>query len=176
MTAAAPAVAASGPLAGPGPASLYVHVPFCESKCSYCDFYSVPQGGVSESRYVEALAAEAASRAPAEFAPRTVFVGGGTPTALDDADFVRLLELVRGLVMPGGELVEWTIEANPGSLTVTKAREMAAAGVTRISLGVQSFDGNFETLKGKLQKLYGYSKERASTELDEAIQKMKSKG
>jgi oxygen-independent coproporphyrinogen-3 oxidase len=117
-----------------------VHVPFCESKCSYCDFYSVPAGGVRESRYVDALAAEAALRTPAGFAPRTVFVGGGTPTALADDDFARMLDLVRELAMPGGRLVEWTVEANPGSLTPTKARALAAAGVTRISLGVQSFD------------------------------------
>jgi putative oxygen-independent coproporphyrinogen III oxidase len=132
--------AETDPLSGPGPASLYVHVPFCEAKCSYCDFYSVPQGGVTESRYVDALAAEAQSRVPAAFAPRTVFIGGGTPTALDDGDFARLLELVRGIAAPPGRLVEWTVEANPGSLTPWKARAMAQAGVTRISLGVQSFD------------------------------------
>jgi oxygen-independent coproporphyrinogen-3 oxidase len=130
----------SDPLAGPGPASLYVHIPFCEAKCSYCDFYSVPAGGVQESHYVDALAAESETRTPAGFAPRTVFVGGGTPTALEDADFVRMLDLVRRLAVPGGRLVEWTVEANPGSLTPAKARALADAGVTRISLGVQSFD------------------------------------
>lgn len=128
------------PLAGPGPASLYVHVPFCEAKCSYCDFYSVPQGGVTGSRYVEALEAEARARTPHGFAPRTVFVGGGTPTALDDDEFVRLLRLVRDIASPGGRLGEWTVEANPGSLTPQKARALSDAGVTRISLGVQSFD------------------------------------
>jgi oxygen-independent coproporphyrinogen-3 oxidase len=128
------------PLAGPGPASLYVHIPFCEAKCSYCDFYSVPAGGVQESRYVDALAAESEMRTPAGFAPRTVFVGGGTPTALEDGEFVRMLELVRQVALPGGRLVEWSVEANPGSLTPAKARALADAGVTRISLGVQSFD------------------------------------
>ena len=73
---------------------LYVHVPFCEAKCSYCDFYSVAQGAVVGSRYVEALAAEAAMRTPSDFAPRTVFIGGGTPTALEDAEFARLLDEV----------------------------------------------------------------------------------
>ena len=140
MTSPCAADAAADPLAGPGAASLYVHIPFCESKCSYCDFYSVPSGGVRESKYVDALAAEAAARTPPEFAPRTVFVGGGTPTALSDDDFVRMLDLVRGMVLPGGRLAEWTVEANPGSLTRTKARALAEAGVTRISLGVQSFD------------------------------------
>lgn len=140
MTASAPPAVVADALIGPGPASLYVHVPFCEAKCSYCDFYSVPQGGVTESHYVDALAAEARLRRPDGFAPRTVFVGGGTPTALDDADFARILSLVRDVATPGGRLAEWTIEANPGSLTPWKARAMADAGVTRISLGVQSFD------------------------------------
>src|SRR6185436_8484940 len=82
----------------------------------------------------------AALRTPADFAPRTVFVGGGTPTALSDADFAKMLSLVRDVAATGGRLVEWTIEANPGSLTPWKARAMRDAGVTRISLGVQSFD------------------------------------
>jgi oxygen-independent coproporphyrinogen-3 oxidase len=141
VTAASSAVRdVADALLGPGPASLYVHVPFCEAKCSYCDFYSVPQGGVSESRYVEALAAEARQRTPDGFAPRTVFVGGGTPTALSDADFASLLALVREMTEAGGRRVEWTVEANPGSLTPWKAKALADAGVTRISLGVQSFD------------------------------------
>jgi oxygen-independent coproporphyrinogen-3 oxidase len=140
VTSTLAAASAADPLAGPGPASLYVHVPFCEAKCSYCDFYSVPQGGVRESRYVDALRAEAALRTPPDFAPRTAFVGGGTPTALDDSDFAATLALVRDVGAPGGRLVEWTVEANPGSLTPWKARAMADAGVTRISLGVQSFD------------------------------------
>ncbi len=139
-SAAAQGETSADPLAGPGPPSLYVHVPFCEAKCSYCDFYSVPKGGVLRSRYVEALAAEAELRIPKYFAPRTVFVGGGTPTALDDADFAALLDLVRNVAVSGGRLVEWTVEANPGSLTPRKARAMADAGVTRVSLGVQSFD------------------------------------
>src|SRR5205814_893998 len=105
-----------------------------------CDFYSVPQAGVRGSRYVDALREEALRRTPSAFAPRTVFVGGGTPTALEDAEFAHLIALVREIALPGAHLVEWTVEANPGSLTPWKAREMAAAGVTRISLGVQSFD------------------------------------
>jgi oxygen-independent coproporphyrinogen-3 oxidase len=127
-------------LAGPGVPSLYVHVPFCEAKCSYCDFYSVARDGSTHVTYVEALVAEARMRTPAEFAPRTAFVGGGTPTALEDAELDGVLALVHDLAARPGRLVEWTVEANPGSLTPRKARSMAAAGVTRISLGVQSFD------------------------------------
>jgi len=128
------------PLAGPGVPALYVHVPFCEAKCSYCDFYSVARRGVREARYVEALGLELSRRAPAGFAPRTVFVGGGTPSALEDEDFETLLVLVAEAALAPDRLVEWTVECNPGSLTPRKAQAMRAAGVTRVSVGVQSFD------------------------------------
>lgn len=123
-----------------GPA-LYVHVPFCESKCSYCDFYSVPHDGSGRARYVAALLEEGRRRAPADFLPATVFIGGGTPTALDDRDFDALLAGVAELARTrefGG--FEWTVECNPGSLTPRKARALRDAGVTRASIGVQSFD------------------------------------
>jgi len=129
-----------GERAGP---ALYIHVPFCESKCSYCDFYSVAHDGSRESRYVEALDLEIARRAPPGFRPPTVFVGGGTPSALDDRDFERLLEIVRARAAPADAEqsgFEWTVECNPGSLTARKARAMLDAGVTRVSIGVQSFD------------------------------------
>jgi oxygen-independent coproporphyrinogen-3 oxidase len=129
-----------------GPA-LYVHVPFCESKCSYCDFYSVArEGDATHARYVDALRLEIERRAPADFLPPTVFVGGGTPTALGDAEFEAMLSLVRDVARPSdpsasrGQLAEWTVECNPGSLTPEKARAMREAGVTRASIGVQSFD------------------------------------
>ena len=89
---------------------LYVHVPFCEAKCSYCDFYSVARGDVPAHRYVDALRAEAAHRVPRDFAPATVFVGGGTPTALSDADFEQTLALMADLAVPAGRLREWSVE------------------------------------------------------------------
>ena len=129
---------ASRALSAASPA-LYVHVPFCEAKCSYCDFYSVAHDGRRETLSVEALAIEIARRAPEGFQPATIFIGGGTPTALDDRDFERLLEIVAAAARPGPD-VEWTVECNPNSLTDAKARAMRAAGVTRASIGVQSFD------------------------------------
>ena len=128
------------PEEAPDAPGLYVHVPFCEARCSYCDFYAVARGDATAHRYVAALQAEFA-RDVAEFsAPATAFVGGGTPTALDDGDFAAVLDLVAQHALPGGRLREWTVECNPGSLTACKARLMAQAGVTRVSIGVQSFD------------------------------------
>ncbi len=125
--------------AGDAP-GLYIHVPFCEARCSYCDFYSVARGDAPTHDYAGALAAEAGQRVPAAFAPATVFIGGGTPTALSDRDFEAVLAVVRSIAVRSGRLREWTVECNPGSLTRAKARLLAAAGVTRVSIGVQSFD------------------------------------
>jgi len=131
-----PAVAA--PVRG-----LYVHVPFCVRKCGYCDFYSIPQpkdrAAPDASRFMRALEREAALVVPTAWRAETVFVGGGTPTELSLEDFERLLALVKTRVDPA-RLLEWTVESNPGTLTREKARAMRAAGVTRVSMGVQSLD------------------------------------
>jgi oxygen-independent coproporphyrinogen III oxidase len=119
--------------------SLYVHVPFCTGKCLYCDFFSVPAHAVGEAdvsavvgqtvRQAHALldAAGADARVP------TVFVGGGTPTILPLAELERLLGAFSRL---GAR--EWTVEANPETLSGDFLDACAGAGVTRISLGVQS--------------------------------------
>jgi len=117
---------------------LYLHVPFCVRKCAYCDFASRPIADGGVERYLSALERELALR-PADFAPSTVYIGGGTPTALPDDALARALALVRAAIAPE-RVVEWTCEANPGTLTASKARILRAAGVNRISLGAQSFD------------------------------------
>jgi len=120
---------------------LYVHVPFCARKCRYCDFYSLPFGPDQAgrmARYLAALERELA-RLPADFVPDTVYIGGGTPTYLEAARLQRLLELVAARVSPAA-LREWTIEANPGTLTAEKVSLLRRWGVNRVSVGVQSFD------------------------------------
>lgn len=114
---------------------LYIHVPFCVRKCRYCDFYSVPSCGELQDRYLAALAVEL-SRLPAGFKADTVFVGGGTPTSLPAERLERLLGLIRAASSPA----EWTVEANPGTLDRENATLLKAAGVNRVSLGIQSFD------------------------------------
>lgn len=116
-------------------AGLYVHIPFCVHKCAYCDFASGVFEGLAPPRYLGALEAELASLPSPEI--NTVFVGGGTPSLLDPEDLRRLLRAVSA-VAPRAE--EWTVEANPNSLTRDKALILRDAGVTRLSLGVQSLD------------------------------------
>jgi len=108
---------------------LYVHVPFCAHRCGYCDFVTVTGHEDLRGRYVDALAAEVER---ADVAPETIFVGGGTPSTLADADLARLLA-----ALPSA--VEVTVECNPETVTPAKARVLVEGGVTRVSLGAQSF-------------------------------------
>jgi len=116
----------------------YVHFPFCARKCPYCDFNSHAGRDGETDAYIEALLAEAEAYAHCA-RPRTLFVGGGTPTHCDAAQLERYLDGLRR-TLGDEELVEFTVEANPGSVDVDKVRAMRRAGVNRVSLGAQSFD------------------------------------
>jgi oxygen-independent coproporphyrinogen III oxidase len=120
---------------GPG---LYIHVPFCVRKCAYCAFFSKPASAELVEAWLGGIHRELEAR-PERFAPESVFIGGGTPTALAESDLVRLLELVRARV-DLSKVVECTCEANPGTLTADKAFRLRQAGVNRLSIGAQSFD------------------------------------
>ncbi len=127
---------------------LYVHVPFCFHKCHYCDFYSIVDGPAEnaathrparEQLFVDRLIAELKARAAhVELKPRTIFVGGGTPTLLA-ADLWRRLLLELTAMGVRDRLVEWTVEANPETVTSELASVLAEGGVNRVSLGAQSF-------------------------------------
>jgi oxygen-independent coproporphyrinogen-3 oxidase len=137
----APIAPEAPPLARAPCRALYVHVPFCETKCSYCDFYSLPGGrkGREPEAYLDALDRELARRAPEGFAPETIFVGGGTPTVLSPGELTRLGAILRARCDLSG-LREWTVEANPGTLDRARIDALLACGVDRVSVGVQSFD------------------------------------
>jgi len=122
---------------------VYVHVPFCLTRCHYCDFVTYTGMEGLRRPYAAALAAEAelavAALGPERPEVTSVFVGGGTPTLLPPADLARVLERLRGLLAhrPGAEV---TVEANPETVDRAVAEGLAAAGVTRVSMGAQSFD------------------------------------
>jgi oxygen-independent coproporphyrinogen-3 oxidase len=126
------------PLARRRPRALYVHVPFCVERCPYCDFAVAEKGGGLERHYLDALEAEARRRVPNDFRPRTIFVGGGTPTELSQTGLERLGAILRPYVTP--DLREFTFEANPGTLAEKKLATLARLGVTRVSLGAQTFE------------------------------------
>ena len=129
--------------------SLYVHVPFCHGKCSYCAFYSLGKHERAEQEdYLHCLLEAMKRQATACYALRSIFIGGGTPTALDDDLFQQLLNGIRGFFLLA-EDAEWTIEANPESLTEEKIAMMGQSGVTRVSMGIQSFEPRIRGILGR---------------------------
>lgn len=119
------------------PRAAYVHVPFCAHHCCYCDFAVVAGRDSSIDIYLDALEAELRAAGPPH-PVETLFLGGGTPTHLTPKQLDRLLTLLDAWLplVPAGE---YSIEANPGSLTMEKLHVLAQHGVTRVSLGSQSF-------------------------------------
>jgi len=119
------------------PLGLYVHVPFCASTCDFCAFYQVQPTADSVESFIEYAAAEA-GLVTWERPLTTVFWGGGTPGLLSAADLGRLAGVVHSI--PGGAAPrEWTVELAPASVTAERLAALRDAGVTRVSLGVQSF-------------------------------------
>jgi oxygen-independent coproporphyrinogen-3 oxidase len=130
-------------LGAPPPLALYVHLPWCLKKCPYCDFNSHEwnQGEPPEARYLDAVRADLDAALPLVWGRRivSVFIGGGTPSLFSPEAIDRLLADVRARLPlePGCEI---TLEANPGTFERERFRAFRAAGVTRLSIGVQSFD------------------------------------
>lgn len=123
--------------------SLYLHIPYCDSKCPYCDFNSYAVKHWPERDYCEALIAEMTAYAmqPAwrDSALQSIFFGGGTPSLFAPTLIAALLEAAGRLWPRSAPQIEATLEANPGTVDPAKLRGFAAAGVNRISFGVQSF-------------------------------------
>jgi len=120
---------------------LYIHIPFCRSKCAYCAFNSRACAGAPPPAYLEALRLELTRVAAGWAADRvftSIFIGGGTPTIYPGADLAGLLAECRRLLR-FGEDPEITVETNPNTVTAESLSALAAAGVNRLSIGVQSF-------------------------------------
>src|SRR4051812_26184111 len=128
---------------------LYVHIPFCARICPYCAFYKTRADPARTQGFCEALLRELAElRERFTIDASTIFFGGGTPTALTSAQldfvlrsFAEQLDLSR--------IAEWTIEANPGSVSARKAALLHERGITRVSLGVQSWDDELLRILGR---------------------------
>jgi putative oxygen-independent coproporphyrinogen III oxidase len=146
------------------PLSLYIHIPWCLKKCPYCDFNShemrtpSPLGEgrgegpqLPESEYVDALIADVESSVPNVYGRKlhTIFIGGGTPSLFAPASIDRLLTAVRTR-LPVDPDAEITMEANPGTFELERFRGFRAAGVNRLSIGVQSFDDRMLAAIGRV--------------------------
>ncbi len=129
------------------PAGLYIHVPFCRSKCAYCDFYSITDNSHVE-RYLHALSCEMASYR--DFAPRfdTVYIGGGTPSVLTPRQLAEIMRAIRQNFVIAQDS-EITLEVNPGDADAALMRSLHDEGFNRVSIGVQSFDDGLLAFLGR---------------------------
>jgi oxygen-independent coproporphyrinogen-3 oxidase len=126
---------------------LYIHIPFCIRKCTYCDFLSIPLDEDLARDYADALKREIALRGGAEL--RTVYLGGGTPTVFPEEQLAGIFRALNDhfTVRPDAEI---TVEANPGTVGREKASFLRTLGVNRMSIGVQSFDDRELALLGRI--------------------------
>ena len=150
------------------PLSLYVHLPWCLRKCPYCDFNSHERSGeLAVEPYLHALRCDLEAALPAVWGRRvhSVFIGGGTPSLFAPEAIERLLAAVRALLPlePGCEI---TLEANPGSFERDRFRGYRAAGVTRLSVGVQSFD---DAMLAALGRVHDARQARAAVDEAHAV-------
>ena len=134
-----------------GTGGVYIHIPFCKTKCMYCDFYSVANRESAMDRLVDCLLTEIrdAGISPPSWQIDTLFIGGGTPSLLAPHHLEQLLTALDqafGL----SELVEFTLEANPGEAPEDKLRAFRELGVNRLSMGFQSFDPDLLKFLGRL--------------------------
>lgn len=128
---------------------IYVQVPFCQTKCTYCNFHTGVFSRDLYSPYVDAVCREIRS-ASRDLTADTVYFGGGTPSLLNSADIARILAVIRDAY--GGNWNEVTLEADPETITPEKARAWRNSGVSRISMGVQSFNDEELRAAGRMHR------------------------
>ncbi len=121
---------------------VYIHIPFCRQKCSYCDFPSVAGHEADMEAYTDALCKELAAKGEdlsAHGKASTIYIGGGTPTALPVPLLARVIQTAQA-VIPTSDNLEFTVEANPGTVTLETMTMLSTLGVNRVSIGAQVFD------------------------------------
>ncbi|OHB89924.1 MAG: hypothetical protein A3D13_05635 [Planctomycetes bacterium RIFCSPHIGHO2_02_FULL_40_12] len=128
--------------------SLYIHIPFCISKCIYCDFNSIVMKSQQVDEYLNAIENELQA-INGKYSFTTVYVGGGTPTVLNETQLNRLLNIISKHV-DVSNLREYTMEANPGTLNDGKIFALKDGHVNRVSIGVQSFNDKYLNLLGRI--------------------------
>ncbi|MCY9184575.1 radical SAM family heme chaperone HemW [Bacillus halotolerans] len=134
--------------------SAYIHIPFCEHICHYCDFnkYFIQSQPVGE--YLNALEKEMINTIEKTGQPdlETIFIGGGTPTSLSEDQLKKLMDMVSRVLKPSDSLKEFAVEANPDDLSAEKLKILKEAGVNRLSFGVQTFEDDLLEKIGRVHK------------------------
>ena len=126
--------------------SIYIHIPFCNSICTYCDFCKIFYNKKYINDYLNNLEQEIKVRYKSEIV-NTIFIGGGTPSSLDDEELIRLMNIIE--IFKLNDNYEFTVECNIESITENKLKIIKKYGVNRISLGVESFDNSIIKLLGR---------------------------
>ncbi|MDA7026882.1 radical SAM family heme chaperone HemW [Bacillus sp. CLL-7-23] len=134
--------------------SAYIHIPFCEHICHYCDFNKFFYHSQPVDEYLNSLEKEMAHSMEASGYPEltTIFIGGGTPTSLSAKQLERLLDGIITILKPSEQLLEFTVEANPDDLEAEKLTILKNAGVSRLSFGVQTFEDDLLKKIGRVHK------------------------
>lgn len=128
-------------------AGIYVHIPFCKSRCKYCDFFSTTHLE-KQTQYTEALLTEWIDRRNEQIGDiETIYIGGGTPSTMSLEMLQRIVAAIR--CEAKGEILEVTMEANPGDITLEKAQAWREIGINRLSIGIQSFNDHLLQLIGR---------------------------
>lgn len=144
-------IAQSADLSDLSPTSLYLHIPFCKSKCSYCNFYSEPVSTCDTSALISAMIKEIESYRP-DLVVSTIYIGGGTPTCIGDDQLCTLINALKQHFESAGSALEFTVEANPNSVTGKLLKQLRDLGVNRLSIGAQSFDKSELSLLGRTHR------------------------
>ncbi|WP_413323332.1 radical SAM family heme chaperone HemW [Bacillus subtilis] len=135
--------------------SAYIHIPFCEHICHYCDFnkYFIQSQPVDE--YLNALEQEMINTIAKTGQPdlKTIFIGGGTPTSLSEEQLKKLMDMINRVLKPSSNLSEFAVEANPDDLSAEKLKILKEAGVNRLSFGVQTFEDDLLEKIGRVHAL-----------------------
>ena len=132
--------------------SIYIHIPFCSSKCAYCDFLSAPATDTVQEQYLSMLQLEVeeeVEKLKNEYCIQSVFIGGGTPSIVDANKLMEILKVIR-LKMNLSEDVEITIECNPGTLSKDKLQTYYEGGINRLSIGLQSTHNHILSKLGRI--------------------------
>lgn len=128
---------------------IYVHIPFCKQKCSYCDFISYCDKNDLIEKYIKALKQEIENSSVNEYEISTIYIGGGTPSYIESKYISEILKTIKQKYNVSKN-VEITIEVNPGTVTKEKLRDYVEAGINRISIGLQSCNNNLLKMIGRI--------------------------
>lgn len=148
---------------------IYIHIPFCKSKCYYCDFISYPNKINLAKDYINAVRKEICQFDFSNYDVTTIYIGGGTPSYINENEIIEILEIVKSKIKENKTKfkdIEITIEVNPGTVTLEKLKIYKKAGINRLSIGLQS---THDRLLQEIGRIHNYSEFLDTYKMAEAV-------